>query len=81
MKLVVMLAIFTGRMKDRGGNGGGNRNQRQNNRRGQQQQNNGEDAGIGQMLSQVLQTAMVFLQAHRVHVLVVAVSGSLVDAI
>lgn len=79
LKLVVMLAIFTGRMKDRGGNGGGNRNQRQNNRRGQQQQNNGEDTGIGQILSQVLQTAMVFLQAHRVHVLVVAVSGFMVD--
>jgi hypothetical protein len=65
-KLMVMLAIFSGRL-ERGGDGA--RNRRGNVRRVHQ---NNNDEGLAANFFGFLNTAVVFLRHHRVHVLVVA---------
>ena len=70
IKLLVMLAIFTGRI-ERGG-AGQRRNQRVNNRRAQQNENNNDGGDISAYFARLLETAMMSLQNHKVHVLVVA---------
>ena len=69
IKLLVMLTIFTGRM-ERGG--GERRNQRANNRRVQQNENNNGEGDASAYFARLLQTLMVSLRNHKVHVLVVA---------
>ena len=67
IKLVVMLAVFSGRL-ERGGNG--DRNRRGNARRAQQ--NNNDEEGMAAFLAEYIGIAMSFLRAHRVHALSIA---------
>lgn len=70
LKLIVMLAIFSGRL-ERGGDRAGNR--RENYRRAQENNNNNqEEEGAAAILAGLAEAAMAFLRTHRVHVLVIA---------
>jgi hypothetical protein len=66
LKLVVMLAIFSGRL-ERGGDGA---RRRGNARR--VQRNINDEGGMAAIVAGFVDAAMVFLRNHRVHVLVVA---------
>ncbi|KAL3799314.1 hypothetical protein HJC23_013039 [Cyclotella cryptica] len=68
MKLMVMLLVFSGRM---GRDGEGNRNRRGGARRAQDNNEGGEE-GMAALVAGLMHTAIAFVRAHRVHVLVIA---------
>ncbi|KAL7480403.1 hypothetical protein ACHAW6_006089 [Cyclotella cf. meneghiniana] len=69
VKLLVMLLVFSGRM---GRDGDGNRNRRGGARRAQENNDDGGEEGLTALVAGFMQTAIAFVRAHRVHLLVIA---------